>query len=352
MKSNFRCAVFALFLSACSADRVPTGVRISDVTRLRASNQLQSVLAQNTRAGIFLPYGVAIPEGSMLDRVPEPFDPARHRTNRAAVPGIGGSSNRAFPARPSWAYRQPLAPSGGTDAHAGIFLDAYTRGIDGLMDVRADVNVPNGWNDAFVYAPTLLPGGGACMEVSTIHWKGAYWGKPDDVIGIWDWCHNNTFVQFWSFTSAFKTNYVRNYYDEWGNIREKYYVVIIADHPGYAPGSSDNWTVLFYNFYTGNYDVMWQISGTGFSSYSGWSMHESYHMQGYYNNGACISLPSIRTIAMNVRMSNGVWTPPTSSVRMSAGWQDGNCWANGSYTLYIDQYTDGDWWAWTPSNSQ
>lgn len=33
-----------------------------------------------------------------------------------------------------------------------------------------------------------------------------------------------------------------------------------------------------------------------------------------------------------------------------AGWHKGPCFYSGTYTRYIDQFTDGDWWAWTPYN--
>ncbi|MHB1312653.1 MAG: hypothetical protein ACYC3L_11615 [Gemmatimonadaceae bacterium] len=124
----------------------------------------------------------------------------------------------------------------------------------------------------------------------------------------------------------------------------------MADNPAAAYGTSDTWRVFLYNFAAGIYQQWDQHTGIGQRA-DGWSMHESYRMQGYYNNGGCITSPSTRTIAQNVRRPDGSWMPPTAAVRTSAGVHSGPCFLNGTYTLYIDQLTDGDWWAWTPTNS-
>lgn len=337
--------------TGCRDEATPTGA--VEQIRSRANTSAKSVVERNIEQGRYLPYGQPVPVGEVVDRLPEPYQFTKHgRPAQSGERGIPAQKGRSYPrinvVRHGMGYPAPS----GTDAWAGIFLNSDTRGIYGLMDVREDVNIPAGWSGALVYAPTLMPGGGSCVELTTIHWRGSDFGQSfNDGLGIWDWCHQNSFVNFWSFSTTFKNKYVRNVTDEWGNLRAKYYAVVYADNPAGVPYSYDTWRVLLYNYSTGYYDLMLSIEGTGFGLSTGWSMHESQYMQGTYNGGACISLPSIRTIGMNVRRPDGSWTPPTAAIRSYGGVQGGNCWMNSSYTLYIDQYTDGDWWGWTPSNS-
>ncbi|MBI2407586.1 MAG: hypothetical protein HYV19_04720 [Gemmatimonadetes bacterium] len=343
-----------VLLVAC--DRQPTPPERVTAKRTGAETFQMAPAVQSAQRGEFLPYGRPTAADQVVDRLPEPFDPIRHPVARVdEIPGVVPATGIKYPARAEFRTRSSGAAlpttALSTDAWAGIFLDSSSRGIEGLMDLRDDVVIPAGWFQALVYAPTLLPGGGSCIELTTIHWNRHDWGSQmNHGLGAWDWCHGGQFVKTAPFDQWFKDRYARIYYDEWMQPRLKYYAVVVADNPAGSPSSEDTWRVYLYNFSAGIYQQWVSLTGVG-EKPNGWSMHESMRMQGYYNGGGCTTLPTIRTLAQNVLRPDGTWVPPTAAVRTSAGILGGNCFINGSYTLFLDQVTDGDWWAWTPSNS-
>lgn len=357
-----RIGVFASLVTltmAAACDRQPVSPEVVREVGRSSSYRLVAPAVLNARRGLYLEYGKPAPQGAVLDRLPEPFDVAKHAGARSSfVPGLTPPRNVQFPGRGIGAQRVGAAyvpPASGTDAYAGIFLDSTSRGIQGLLDLRTDVNIPSGWVKALVYAPTLLPGGGSCFEATTIHWNRQDWSDSlnfNHGLGTWNWCGpNKTWHKFAPFDNWFKQRYAATYYDEWGQPREKYYLVVAADHADRLPGSSDTWRVYLYNFSVGIYQQFDVLTGVG-QYKEGWTMHESMRMQGYYNGGACMTLPSIRTISQTVLRPNGTWMPPIAAARTYAGPLAGNCWVTTSqYTIYIDPATDGDWWGWTPSNS-
>ncbi|MBW7932676.1 MAG: hypothetical protein H3C62_03510, partial [Gemmatimonadaceae bacterium] len=255
-------SVCALMLAAACSDPVTPSDKPGLLSRVSSLRTLPTV-ELNARRGLYLTYGQPVPEGQIVDRLPEPYDVRKHgRPRTSDEVGVPAQHSRSY-IRSKDPRRSAIAPNlGATDAHAGIFLTSEHRGIYGLMDVRSDVDIPTGWLDALVYAPTNMPGGGSCIEVTTIHWRGADWNHTfNDALGVWDWCNDIAFVNFWTFTSTFKSKYVRSVTDEWGTPREKYYLVIVADDVDGAYQSYDTWRFFLYNYNTGLYDQMWAIAG-------------------------------------------------------------------------------------------
>ena len=305
--------------------------------------------------------GIGIPGGVILTQGPAPYDakqegPAPQITiSQQQLPPEDrsrlNSPHGVLTARPEGAPAVPPSLGPPTDAHALYSADSG-RGIFGTADAGRGISIPAGWDTALVYAPTHLPAGGSCIELTTIHWKTTTYHQPTNSLGVFDWCVGHNWKLIYSLDDAgFQSNYLRSYTDDFGKSRELYWFQIQATFSWFQPNISDCWTVSLYNYSTGYWNILTQVCGTVAPStaYSGWSMHESLYMQGRYS-GSCPSYPSVRVGNLQIWNSGGNWVPLDSTTGRRPQILDGMCWLNGTYTFVQGVSSVSQWYGWTPSN--
>jgi hypothetical protein len=246
----------------------------------------------------------------------------------------------------------PANSSAPSNEHALFSLNGNGRGIFGNADAAWTVFTPTGWDDAFVYAPTDLPAGGSCIELTAIHWKTTTFHEPTHSLGIWDWCNQpaGPFVAYWDMTvGSFQSMYLRSYTDDFGESRQLFWFQVDASHPAYASGSYDCWTAYLYNYNTGVWDQLRQICGTPQVATYGWSMYESRWMQLHYSS-SCLSYPSIRAGNLQILTTGATWAA-VDSTNSTVILEDGACWLNSTYT-FVTGASSGStaWYGWTPNN--
>lgn len=172
-----------------------------------------------------------------------------------------------------------------------------SSGLKALQSVVAGAQPTNG-ND-FVYAPTALPPGHACMEITTAY------TPSGPVVWAWDWCGGRDQVgKLTAMDSTFLATYT----------------TIVNGHPAYSldehqtAASSNTWTAYLYNYRTHAWDTFYTGSGTyDLPQYTfGWDMFEVYTTPdpstgaGYYCHdlaGKPFESSSIQVLA------NNAWTP-------------------------------------------
>ncbi len=256
------------------------------------------------------------------------------------------------------------------DAHAGwviqtargIEVDAASIGLAPLspMGVKKWFSVPTSWTDALLYAPTMLPHGGSCIEVSIVHWNGAYWNQPDHMFGIWDWCNqpNGPFAYSENMASpTWLANYTTQhapYTTSWSTTEHAASIAVVADNSAGADSSWDCWKAVIWNVRTSAWEQKYRSCGVPHVTVTGWIMHESNHMQGYYSPG-CPTIPSLFAdeLFTATPSGNGVpLTPPTAGDGMTGLILDGPCWIGGTYSVYNLPWNG--WYGWqalTPTHT-
>jgi hypothetical protein len=222
--------------------------------------------------------------------------------------------------------------------------------------------IPEGWSDALVYAPTTIPHGGSCIEVSMIHWVGSRHGAPDHAMGIWDWCNHpaGPFQVMEDVTNpTWQARYMSGHvlYPTTGSGTEEFtaVVAIVADQPTAADSSSDCWTAMLWNKQVGQWEQKYRSCGvTQINQVRGWTMHESYHMQGYYSP-TCPTISSLSADGLfSLRGSSAsLLTPPSvGDGSTSTLLTDGPCWLGGQYGFYESPYNGFyGWRALTPTSA-
>jgi hypothetical protein len=136
-----------------------------------------------------------------------------------------------------------------------------SKGLQATQSVVAGAAATTGGD--FVYAPTAIPAGGACIEITT-----AYTPSGPD-LWAWDWCGGRDGVgKLTAMNSAFLTTYTAT----------------VNGHPAYnldehqTDAASNTWTAYLYNFQTHAWDTFFTSSGTyDLPQYPfGWDMFEVY----------------------------------------------------------------------------
>lgn len=136
----------------------------------------------------------------------------------------------------------------------GTGLDVQTTGAEATQSVSTQISPTNA--DTFIYAPTLLPDGGSCIEVSTVYSIYAH------EVAAWDWCsQSSNFVAAVPIDSTFMATYTSS----------GHYQVRIRK----TQATTNTWTAFLFNYKTKTWQTLFSQSGTPAPS-NGWDMYEVY----------------------------------------------------------------------------
>ncbi|MEU7866627.1 carbohydrate-binding protein [Dactylosporangium sp. NPDC049140] len=232
---------------------------------------------------------------------------------RGTVPGLTGAAARAAGGAALERFaqaRQPdRAPARAAVQAAQLHTDwgvnlpsATTQGIHATQSVLDSAPATTTGGD-YVYAPTALPGGGACIELTT-----AYTPSGPD-LWAWDWCGGRDGV---GKLTPMDANFL-NTYTTTVNGRRAY---SMDEHK--TSTTSNTWTVYLYNYVTHAWDTYFTSSGVyDLPQFNfGWNMFEIYTSvnpatgAGYYCqtfNGRGFESSGVQVYA------GGAWVAATAS---------------------------------------
>jgi hypothetical protein len=218
------------------------------------------------------------------------------------------------------------------DGDRGFYFTQASRpwyGVSAMYDMNLNLALPTPWggHNIYVYAPTMMPPGGTCIEVTQVYrrlWGGATTGK---YFGLWDWCDSNPrFVVLDAQVTSWTNQYVRTYQG-----KPMYAVSIVTVNSGSTMGQC--WYGLIYDFNAGGWVQRLQSCGMPLHGWgnTGWTMWESHHL----TSGTCPTLPSIRSLDIML------YDPQSSTPVAFTSWPNdyvqlgpyGNCWPSGPYTF-------------------
>lgn len=316
-----------LLASACETPPPSSPLRPPAVAELQRSVPEQQ----------WLRVGTKVPIGDSISAPPEPYNPMRH--------GAPKRSDIAFTnlaRRPEFAN----APKRGRPVSGGIEVPAPGTGDRGfwlaqasvpwfgsyaVYDLNMSLGLPAAWNTngVWVYAPTMMPPGGSCVEVTQVYRRlhgGSTTGK---LFGIWDWCQSGTgeFDILEAQVTAWTNRYVRTYQG-----KPTYAVTIVTPNTGRTMGQC--WYAHLYDYLLGGWVQRLARCGTPVrqSPALGWTMWESWWLT---NSSSCPVMPSIRSLDIVLYHPNtGAAVPFTSaSSDYSPLGPTGTCWQNGNYSF-------------------
>lgn len=359
-------ASVGLILGACSTE--PTNAPGAGLS----AHGSGSLVASSRKSPVtYLPYGVPIPTDTVLtgDVRVEPYDPSIHEIAKA------GDETLNLMRRPGWhrvklpGHARELAPAPTTAAGSvPLVNDGWrswhltpdsTRGllVREPLKLNQSVTDPN----RIVYAPTNLPAGGSCLEVTFGHLKANSWGDayghwiPPHSLMIYDWClagpNDAGFYYVADMSSSgFQSPYARIFTNPVTQVNELAAYVYIAPGNRFLPaGSSDTWTAYLYNFSTGTWNSVYTSTGTTKIGWNyGWVMHES---RGYM--GDCQALHSVDVYQADaISRSDGYVKQIFGMPGWSYDYVIGACWSNANwYILTPDVFPIGNGWhARTPND--
>lgn len=299
----------------------------------------------------YLPYGVAVPVGQVLDRPPEPYNPQRHGAPLPSTIGtyIVQTSGEGVPMRAAQRGAPPkpvLLQSGGS--YRGFYLFANTKnwyGVHSIKDVSLNLNLPTPGpaGAIWLYAPTTLPPAGSCIEGVVRHERTIFVPTTIHYLGWYDWCTTSNQWHLAPMDASFQSKYVRTY-----NGKPTLAISIVSPVSGPA---TDCWYANLYNYNVGGWEGVFQSCGTSMSGWgnTGWTMWEAYNM----GEVGCPVLPSIRS--MEIQLAN----PSTSQWVSFKNYPNdyaqlgptGDCWYGGPYSFVspVPGLASNTWRANTPS---
>lgn len=365
MKNYRGLLLLAILAGGCSLEKAPT--EPPTPSTVGAHPAAQPVLPVALGAQRYLPVGTIVPVGVPITAPPEPFDSRRHTYASSSLDAINlvGKPGEVLPPR----FRSRKTPSGsvgfvqGTPAPGSadfaIKMQQYTQqwyGVYQVNDVGLDLVLPQrtAQDTGYVYAPTLLPPGHTCIEVTTVHRRGPGASAPTKHYQGWfDWCYlGPTGVEGrWAVfvpidaQSGFLDRYVREYLG-------KPTLTVSIVTPTTFNGC---WYGHMYDYLVGGW-VQTLASCTRPTSYSpgdfggahGWTAWESWYVAG---NPVCPLLLDIR--ALNIQFANpntSQFQPITDTPNdVSATGSVSNCWTNLGYGPYTFVFPGGG--AGLPANS-
>lgn len=294
-------------------------------------------VAQNISADLprWLPVGTKVPVGVAINAPPEPYDPAKHGpalTDSRTEANLAGRPSIDRPKRRRSASGDYMPPPGTGDR--GFYLTQATRawyGASAMYDLNLNLQLPTPWggHDVSVYAPTMMPPGGTCLEVTQVYHRESDGSTTGKFFGIWDWCESGEDGEFDVFDQQVTTwtnRYVRTYQG-----KPMYAVSIVTPNTGSTMGQC--WYANIYDYLAGGWVQKLARCGQpqhGWGN-TGWTMWESV----FLTNGACPTLPSIRSLDIMLYDPNsGTPTPftnwPSDNVQLGPY---GTCWPSGPYTF-------------------
>jgi len=307
----------------------------------------------------YLPYGEPAPDVLPPNTVPEPYDVNRHGSplpnmiphlNLAHTPDKTVVHQRAFGRGLQSSGSRSLIPAQGFLSKQGPtwtstdFLGIYGAHNTQLSMEVADTPTPS---DSFVlFAPTSMPAGSSCIEMSTVHRH-----YPNDTgtvhrAGWWDWCSDSTVSSFDIEEDMTNTTW-KSWYTRTDGLGNRFYYMSITydGSQGYPC-----WNGMIYNYNFGYWESkIYRCYGfeqthnwTG-NGNDGWSLWE------WRDDKQCPDLA--RTAAYNLR----AWSQSTGWVNLQQAapppLASGNgCWlSQSSWSMdYTSNGTAADWFANTP----
>ena len=165
----------------------------------------------------------------------------------------------------------------------------YLRYANG-KGVQANHSVFNGTGSRthgqdVVYAPTLMPSGGSCIEMTTAY------TSSGPVLWAWAWCGRAAPAKTVPIDANFLATYTRNVGGQ------QFYTVDIHQ----TATSPNTWTAYLFNFRTGAWDVFHTQSGTftlAGRQLDGWDIFELYFSRDAAGKPWYCSTMTGRTISM------------------------------------------------------
>ena len=180
----------------------------------------------------------------------------------------------------------------------GSFPDTNSgTGVIATQSVSSTLRLSNS-ND-ILYAPTMKPADGSCIEVVTVHTT----STPQ--VWAWDWCGSIAPAAEVDVTSGFLSKYTTTV-----DGRSAYTTEEVQTNT-----SKNTWTAYLYDYPTQSWDTLFTSSGTDQSGLSyGWDMFEFYSTvnsrtgQTYVCNDLQSSGVSIESGSIRID-SGGTWSP-------------------------------------------
>jgi hypothetical protein len=227
------------------------------------------------------------------------------------VPGLTGPSARAAVGSAADRFQQlteqrtgsaALAPAAQLHTDWGVNMaNSQSQGLHATQSVLTGTSPISGGD--YVYAPTALPPGGACIEMTT-----AYTPSGPD-LWAWDWCGGrDTVGKLTAMNASFLATYTTTV-----NGRTTY---SLDEHR--TSTTANTWTAYLYNYQTHVWDTYFTSSGTyDLPQFAfGWNMFEIYTTvnpatgAGYYCHD--LNGRSFESSGVQV-MSGSTWVPVTPS---------------------------------------
>lgn len=244
---------------------------------------------------------------------PSPDSPVSGR----AVPALRGDAARTATApmvderlRKREASREAARTSGTTTItpwagalHVvwGAFPNVSSDGAQATHSVNPGISIPPG-NPDIVYAPTLVPSGKSCIEVTTFYWQGG------NGVGAWDWCAASP---GFAAVAWIDPGFVSTYTTPFQGL-PAYTVLDVQTN-----AVTNSWTAYLYNYTTSSWDALFTSADTAKLSetHGGWDMFEVYTEynsatgQGYY----CTETYGTQYHAANLQIKvGGTWSALTT----------------------------------------
>jgi hypothetical protein len=209
------------------------------------------------------------------------------------VPGLTGPAALKAAGAAADHFRA-LTPNRVAELHDawGIFFN--DNASSGLQATHTVLDITASGGD-YVYAPTALPPGNSCIELTTAY-------TPDGPkLWAWDWCGGrDTIGKLVDMDSTFTATYTTTV-----NGRRVY---SMDEHR--TSTTANTWTVYLMNYRTHAWDVFYTSSGQKDIPGSSWDFFEIYTASGSY----CHDLSGRTIEASGVKVSrNGSWVPAAPS---------------------------------------
>jgi hypothetical protein len=274
---------------------------------------------------------------------PKPYDPKKDRPfpKMTFAPVPPSASADAFRQRTE-RLRQRLGtkaslPAGDNVGGLNIFAgQGIFTGSDTQRNLEPGaVPPPPHPGIVYVYAPTNMPNGSACLESVTIHSRERF-QESKHLWALWNHCitPGNWLFQPEQMTAAWRRRHARTFRGE-----EVYYSEVHRNDTPTGPV----WEGSLFNFETQQWDPKGSFAGTNTIFPNGWTQWESHFMVG------CDPKPSVRANDVQI-LTNSGWKPLTFPVSQLV--LLGECFegANPPYTVEILSVSDAtDWRANTPN---
>lgn len=297
---------------------------------------------------------------AVLYAYPEPYDPVRHGPalpnssyddNLVTAPGFQAPPH---PNRKATQNQAPPPLAGISQAYSLVINPSDTSQFFGIYqnnDVQLDIVLPKATDvTRYLYSPTVLPPGGACVETTTIHQR----SPGTSTIhrhGWYNWCldTNGDGLGEWAYiedmNASFQNKYVRTFGGEPG-------ISISLVTPNNGQGYGGLWVGHLYNFQVGGWEQKFSYNGNGttYAPLQGWTAWESWNL---LSSGNCPTVPSVRAqlIQLYVSWSGGVQYLEDFPQNYNHSTSSAYCWTNSGGTPYTFTFpTDayGTWRADTP----